>query len=227
MSERIQTGDLEPIYVEARDKTGDPLTGATDLFVRLFRDSDGEFFDWADLTFKAAGHTTLNKLLTEVDATNAPGLYRVTGGFNTATITNASADDQYLVVPLQTPGTDAVIPQPGELKVGQWVDGVGLDIVVSATIDAAVPGTLKLIAWLRRRGRPVSSGLVSATVSVHDNAGAVVVASAAMLGPSSDGVFRRDVPTVTLTAATQYYAKCTITDAVGVEVSVTAQPTIG
>lgn len=227
MAVRIQTGDTEPIYVEFRDITGAQLTGATDLFVRLFRDSDGQFFDWADLTFKASGHTTIDRGLTEVNATNAPGLYQVTGGFDTSTITNITADDTYLVVPLQTPGTNAVLPEPSELKVGQWLDGVGLDIVISATIEAAVPGTIRFIAWLRRNGAPVTSGLASATVELLDAAGVTVVASGAMLGPTSDGVFRRDVASVTLGVATQYYARCTITDAKGVEVSITAQPTIG
>lgn len=227
MAVRIQTGDLEPIYVEFRDVAGGQLTGATDLFVRLFRDSDSEFFDWSDLTFKSSGHTTLDQILTEVDGTNAPGVYRVTGGFNTATITNITDDDTYFVVALQTPGTNALIPEPSELKVGQWIDGVGLDIVISATIEATVPGTLRFIAWLRRNGRPVTSGLVSATVTLLDAAGVTVVASGSMLGPTSDGVFRRDVTGVTLAIATQFYARCTITDAKGVEISITAQPTIG
>ncbi len=115
----VNVNGIEPIQEFIVDITGAPLTGKTDLFVRVFRDSDNQFFDWSDFTFKAVGHTTLDQILTEIDATNAPGLYEVTAGFNILTITNAVAGDTYTFIPIQTPGTDAVLPPPGLLKVSQ------------------------------------------------------------------------------------------------------------
>ncbi len=118
---RITTGTVEPIQILAADVLGAPLPGKTDLFVRVRRDSDGFYLDWADLVFKAAGWTTRDQLLTEQDAVLAPGLYAVTGGLDTATFTD---DPDLLIISLQTPGTDAVLPTPAELKVGQYVDDI-------------------------------------------------------------------------------------------------------
>jgi len=50
------------------------LTGQT-VTVVVRRVADGFNLDWADNTFKAAGHTTLNGPMTEVDATDNPGVY--------------------------------------------------------------------------------------------------------------------------------------------------------
>ena len=122
----VRDGETEQIQVLVRDSTGSPLIGKTDLFVKLRRDSDGQFLDWSDITFKAAGHTTINKILTEVDATNIPGLYEVTSGIDTGAITNPASDDRYIVAPLQTPGTDALIPSPGAFRVGRWVGDIVL-----------------------------------------------------------------------------------------------------
>lgn len=122
----IRNGDTEPIQAEVRNQSGEPLTGLTDIFVRVRRDSDGQFFDWSDSTFKAAGHVAIAQLLSEVDATNAPGLYEVTGGFDTSTVVNVVLNDRYVVFPFQTPGTDALLPSPGAFRVGQWVQDIVL-----------------------------------------------------------------------------------------------------
>jgi len=118
----IRTGSTEPIQIYATLASGNPATGLTDLYVRVRRYSDGFYLDWNDMTFKSAGWTTLNKILTELDATNAAGLYAVTGGLNTGAITNPATDDTYSIIPLQTPGTTARLPVPGELRIGRWVD---------------------------------------------------------------------------------------------------------
>jgi hypothetical protein len=124
MSERIRTGNVEPIEVYITDKGSDPLTGLTGIYVRVRRVSDGYYFDWNDWTFKNTGWTTLNKLTTEVDATNFPGLYKVTGGLDTSAITNPTADDDYQILVLESPAGQAVLPNPGLLRVGQWVDQI-------------------------------------------------------------------------------------------------------
>lgn len=128
----IRTGDTEPIRVFAVDGNSAPLTGLTDLYVRIERDSDGFLFDWGDSTFKASGWTTLNKLLTELDATNLAGMYEVVGGFDTSAILNPTADDTYTVYPLQTPGVNARLPAPASFAVGRWVD------TIATNLDAAV-----------------------------------------------------------------------------------------
>ena len=224
---RIQSGETEPIQVYVLDALGNPLTGLTDLYVRLRRASDGQFLDWADDTFKAAGWTTLGQLLTEQDATNAPGVYEVTGGLNTSALTNAASEDVYTVVPYQTPGTTAVLPAPEELHVGAWADQVGLLANVSVTATDTVPATVEILAWLTRKGAPVTSGLVSASVALKQPDGTVLVAAGGMTGPNADGVFRRTVMGVTLANATNYYADLTITDALGAVRDLQAQPTVG
>lgn len=120
----IRTDKIEPIRVYAVDGNSAPLTGLTDLYVRIERESDGYFFDWNDSTFKAAGWTTLNKLLSEVDSTNLAGLYEVSGGFDTSAITNPTTDERFTVYALQTPGTTARLPAPGSFDQGYWADEI-------------------------------------------------------------------------------------------------------
>jgi hypothetical protein len=151
-SVRIQTGATEPITVKALAKNGSPLTGLTDLFIRIRRFSDGFFLDFADTTFKASPGTINSAALSEISATNAPGVYELSNGFDFSTITNAAADDTYIIIVIQTPGTNAVLPGPGEVKEGQYVDdidapisgraapGDAMDLVANA-VDAAAIAT--------------------------------------------------------------------------------------
>lgn len=133
MNVRITTGATEPISVFAVNAAGNPLTGLTDLYVRIRRVSDGFFLDWTGYTFKSTGWTTLNKSLTEISATNAAGLYEVTGGLPTASITNPTANDDYQVIPIQTPGTTARLPSPAVIQVGKWIDNINATISSRAT----------------------------------------------------------------------------------------------
>lgn len=116
----VRTGDTEPIVIFVRDVNGDALTALTDLYIRLMRQSDGLFYDWNDATFKASGWTTLNQVLTEINATRAAGLYQVTGGLATTSFVAGS----YVVIPIQTPGINAQLPAPVELRTGGWVDKI-------------------------------------------------------------------------------------------------------
>ena len=129
---RIQTGATERITAVALSAALAPLTGLTDLVISIQRVSDGFWFDFADLTFKSVGWTTRQQAMTEISSTLAPGQYRT--DFVTSTITNAAANDAYLVTVTQTPGTTVKnIPQVGELKVGQWVDNLDATITSRAT----------------------------------------------------------------------------------------------
>jgi hypothetical protein len=123
-SERIRTGNVEPIEVYITNRRAEPLTGLTSIYVRIRRVSDGYYLDWNDDTFKNTGWTTLDQITTEVDGTNFPGLYKVTGGFDTSAITNPTTDDDYQVLTLENPEDEAVIPSPGLIRVGQWVDQI-------------------------------------------------------------------------------------------------------
>lgn len=230
MSNLITTGEVEPIRLVLKDTSGSDLLGATGLLVRIQRASDGLFLDHDDSTFKSSGWTTRDETTTEVNSTLLPGVYELPGGFDSSAITNIAADDTYIVFAVNSGAADtsaAVIPQPGEFKVGWHADAIGTTAVVSATIASLVPATLELMAWLERGAKPVTTGLVSATVSVEDNAGNVIVPSGSMTGPTSGGVFRRSVSSTTLLDATNYLARVIITDAVGAQESYTAIPTLG
>ena len=139
---RVQTGDTEQIVFVVFDSSGNPATGRTTIRSRIYRKSDNQFFDFADLTFKAGGHTTLDATMTEIDATNAAGHYELVGGFVTSTITNPNVDDTYVVVPSQTSGTDQ-LPDAGELTVGFWADDIGkIDDFVTTGPAGATTGSL-------------------------------------------------------------------------------------
>lgn len=229
-AERIQTGDTEPITLDVRDAAGSPHTGATDIGVRIRRLSDGEYLDWDDSTFKAFGWTELDRTTVEQDAALAPGFYEVAGGFDTQALTNAVLDDTYTVLPVKGAAADtaaAVMPAPAELKVGQWVDAVGLDLVVTATIGSLAADTLRMAAWLMRKGVPVTTGLVSATIAFESATGTVIAPAAAMTGPTARGIFTRDVGAISLANATNYVTVVTITDARGIVTRYQAQPTVG
>ncbi len=226
----FQTGRTEEIRLDVRDLAGDPVLGATGVLIRIQRASDGQFFDFDDSTFKAAAWTERDTALTQVDAVLLAGIYELPGGFDSATVTNISKDDTYIVFPVKGAAVDtedAVMPAPGEFKVGFFADSVGLTATVSATIGSSVPDTLELMAWLVRDADVVTAGLVSATIELQDAFGVTVVPAAAMAGPTAVGVFRRSVPNVTLPVATNFVAIVTIVDSVGTYTSLTATPTVG
>jgi len=131
----IQTGDKEPVVVLIVDGTGTPLTGKTNIKIRVRRLSDGFYFDWSDNTFKTGGSVvTLLQALVEVSATLSPGEYQLNkvghvNGFNTLTIINPIANDTYVVTAIQDSGTDAGnVPQIGEVKVGGFADSISTNL---------------------------------------------------------------------------------------------------
>lgn len=134
VSVRIQTGGTEPVLVQVLNH----VIGLTDLVVRVRRESDNQFLDFGGAppnTFRAVPTQPNSSFLSQVNATNAPGLYTLTGGLDLSAITNMVANDTLHVIPIQTTGANAVLPSPGEIKVGQYVDN--LDAKVSTR---AAPG---------------------------------------------------------------------------------------
>lgn len=127
---RIQTSDKEPVEVLAVDANRSPITGLTNLGLKIRRNSDDFFFDWIDNTFKLGGVvTTLLQVLSEVSASNAAGKYKLDtpshlNGFDTTSVTNAINDDIYFLTVLQsgTPQNAINTPQTGQISVGDYVD---------------------------------------------------------------------------------------------------------
>lgn len=140
---RVQTGEIEQILFKVLQSNGKtPATGRATIRLRILRTSDDFLFDFADLTFKASGHTTLDATMAEVDATNAAGIYNLPSGFNTGTITNASPNDTYLLIPSQTSGND-ILPSEGTIEVGFWADDIGkIDDFATTGTSAAQTGSL-------------------------------------------------------------------------------------
>ena len=139
---KVQTGDTERITFVVLQKNGNPATGRTTIRLRILRLSDSQLFDFNDNTFKASGHTTLDATMAEVDAANAAGVYDLVGGFDTSAITNANANDTYILVPSQTSGND-VLPSPGEMNVGFWADDIAkIDDFATTAPGVAATGSL-------------------------------------------------------------------------------------
>ena len=215
---RIQTGVVEPIQVYAVDILGNALTGLSDLFIRVRRDSDGFYFDWSDDTFKSVGFVTLNQILTEQDAVNAAGLYDIAGGWDTSLITNPDVDYLYTVIPIQTPGTNAILPAPSNLQVGQFIDRLdaGDDRThISATYDD-VGLIVSISFWLERSGVITTPINTLGSVVWRNPDGTTLFSNSSPSGPDSQGVLRFTQPSITLIDNTPYYADVTVEDSQGV-----------
>jgi len=122
----IVLGDVEPIAVDVRDSKGLPLAGLTDIYIRIYRESDNFFLDWSDNTFKSyitITPTNNRRLLTEVNSAGAPGIYELAGGWDTS-LTNLATIETVFVTALQTPGTNARLPNPAEIKIRLAVEKV-------------------------------------------------------------------------------------------------------
>jgi len=134
---RIQTGGSDRI-VTAVLHAGDPsspLTGLATVVLSIWRMNGAaiEWYDFSDLTFKAAGWTTLQQVMAALDTARSPGVYQYL--WATAGITNPNADDSYFYRVTDTSSQARNIPQEGMLDVGQYPDK--LDALVSSR---AVPG---------------------------------------------------------------------------------------
>jgi hypothetical protein len=110
------------------DGDGEPITGLTNVKVRVRRLSDNWHFDWSDQSFKANPTTLLHQLV-EINSLNSPGEYHLdtaphSKGFNTSAITNKVANDTYVATVVQDGGTEDAdnLPAIGEIKEGQFAD---------------------------------------------------------------------------------------------------------
>ncbi|MCG8435114.1 MAG: hypothetical protein MJA83_13890 [Gammaproteobacteria bacterium] len=116
------------------------------------------WLDFSDNTFKTVGWTTRQATLTNFDATNAPGSYRLTGGVNISAWTGLSASaDHFIVeydisgavtrnfiekVPLGTNFSNIAAPGDAMDLVASAVDAVWDENIVSAHGTADTSGLL-------------------------------------------------------------------------------------
>lgn len=236
VSVRLQTGGIEPILIQEQSKP--PLTGLTDLAIYVRRESDNLFFDFAGApanTFRVAPVKPDSAALVQVDATLAKGLYVLTGGFNESLITNPNANDTLHVIPVQTIGTNAALPDPGEIKVGQFADNLDAKISsvrndethMGVSYDDAIM-TLRLTVCLQRGNIPVTSGLVEAIVTWFDLDGTVLFTqteTAPTGALDANGVFRF-TQIQTLIDNQTYYVDISVEDAAGIVVTRRKVPVI-
>jgi hypothetical protein len=90
----IRTETEVPITLTL-SKSG-PVTGATAVYSVRDGDVEDSWLDFNDMTFKAAGWTTLQSALTE--STIQDGLYTANPGLDLTAITNLSANTKHLIV---------------------------------------------------------------------------------------------------------------------------------
>lgn len=141
---RVKSNIVEPVRLYVVDKTGKPRIGETTITIRIERESDGWFLDFADMTFKGSGWAILNQSVVEVDATNLAGVYGWVGGFDFSAITNKIANDDYTIYPDGGSGP-AVLSNPGVIQEGDWVDEIGFkDGAVHIDTVSGAAGTIGL-----------------------------------------------------------------------------------
>jgi len=207
---RIQTGDTERIWARAFALDGrTPLTGVTDWLLSLWRESDGQFYDFNDATFKAAGHTTKEEALGELDGTETAkeGIYY--WDFDTSAITNpAAGGDVYRYSTRQSPGTTILNPiREDEIKVGGSVDDER--VRVAFAYDRSTD-TVYTNAYLERNGVVVASGVSSFALSAYD-ADDNVLFTMADAAADAEGVFRATKVNPGYTAGRAIWYKASIT----------------
>ena len=127
-----KTGAIEVIFVGPIVNTSSvALTGLTTIKTAVVRASDRKFLDWSTLAFTTTPVTPYFAL-TELDATNAPGVYYV--AIDTSTFVGATAKDKYFAyVSQQGASTAANALQLGEFRIGEIVDNVENNLAISAT----------------------------------------------------------------------------------------------
>lgn len=111
------------------DAAGQPLTGLSNIKIKIRRASDNYYLDWTDNTFKASP-TQLLQQLAEVSALLSPGEYFLntvthSGGFDTSTLIITTEIESFTITAVQDGvGLAANMPQMGEIKMGGYVDKV-------------------------------------------------------------------------------------------------------
>jgi len=119
-------------------------------------------------------------------------MYEVTGGLDTSQIIGAYETDVYLIRPFQTPGTNAYLPAPGEIRVGSWVNDVITEYQVRQGWVYDIPIGMKGEFLLERYGqRLILPGASLSIVLLVE--GSVVFSLSGQL-PDSNGIWHISIP---------------------------------
>lgn len=121
-STRVKYGTTERVFAMASDSSGNSVTGLTDVKLEIYRKSDGKYFDFNDSTFKSSGWTTRQGVMTELSASLSPGVYYY--DFDTTSHTSQYVEETFLMTMTSTTAVND--PTYGELKVGGYVDQIGI-----------------------------------------------------------------------------------------------------
>jgi hypothetical protein len=211
------TGSIETIRALVLDSSGQPLTGLTNIKIKIRRESDGLDYDWSDNTFKAGPSQRL-QALKKVSDVYWPGEYILDSvdhpkGWDTSKISNPSPDDVYSVTAVQDgAGSAANLPQVGEIKIGRWVDTI--DKLTTYHLEMSfsyAPRGDVLVGniWLEsENGVVVVSGSVQ--VDVYD-ADRVLQFSMTDAAPDAGGVFKVTQGSPGFANNASYYAEAAVT----------------
>lgn len=160
---RFSTGDTIEIQSSALvDSAGVLKTGLVDVLLQIRRASDGFWLDFDDNTFKGSGWTDIDKVMTEMDATNAPGVYE--HSFDTA---GFPEDDYYFSI---TSVSAVNIPQASAAVTGFWVDVFQGLLHNNSMIDKVVVNAGDFVLTSRIRQFETQAALTSATQGAADDA---------------------------------------------------------
>ena len=208
----------ERVHVLILDVVREPITGAS-LVIKVWRSSDGKLLDFADLTFKTSGHSSITTALTEHSASNNPGVYYV--DVPISAITNANADDVYTFRIDQSSGTTAVnLPAIGEVRVGRWVDTIGTNLDVAVSSRATDAGAASSV-W----GTSVPGAFGSGTAGYNlDVAVSTRAATGAAMTLANDSITAAVVATSAVTEIQSGLATASAVAAVAGEVWGVALP---
>lgn len=160
-AEKLLWGTSWPIEATLLDGDLTPVTGvAGSTCISIRRKSNDQYFNFSTLAFGAWVGTNNEAILTEVDASNAPGEYKY--DWDTSTVTNETDDDLYVFRIHETGSLARNVPQLGEIQADSWwkdiKDKTDQMNFTSGNIDA---NTVSSIAVTLTSG---TIGLVSASV---------------------------------------------------------------
>jgi hypothetical protein len=111
--QRAVAGDEVTFIFHAVDSSNDPVTGGSNFDIAIYRTSDDTWLDWSDDTFGGT-ITTRWQSLSQIDATNMPGVY--TFEYTLADVTNhATTMDTWIIVTREETTTTAGFLPVGEL----------------------------------------------------------------------------------------------------------------
>ncbi len=152
----IRNGGSEPIFTAGLvDSAKALLTGLSDVYLRIMRQSDDYYLDFGDMTFKASPGTA-TVAMSEVDATNLAGVYRYV--FDLSSVTNESLNDEYHFRVTCASAENA--PQEGQINTDDLAAKSGRgDYVFTATAEDSD-----------------TDPILGATVQIRDSGGTVLVA---------------------------------------------------